>query len=147
MLARYVENPASVSEGWRDLFARVSQVAPEHSPPVTDDQNSTKPVEAEPVVSETKKPAIKKAAKTEPLEMGQENEYIPIRGSAARILDNMQTSLTIPTATSQRAVPVKVLEENRRLINQYYTESKVSFTHVIAWAIVRALETYPHDRR
>ncbi len=58
----------------------------------------------------------------------------------------MENSLTIPTATSQRVIPVKVLEENRKIVNQYLQMSnggKVSFTHIIAWAIMRALENFP----
>lgn len=54
--------------------------------------------------------------------------------------------MTVPTATSLRRVPVKVLEENRRIINenlQTAGRGKVSFTHLIAWAIVKSLEEYP----
>jgi len=71
----------------------------------------------------------------------------PLIGPAARIAENMDRSLDIPTATSQRVVPVKVLEENRRIINQHLATvggSKVSFTHLIAYAIVRALERFPN---
>ena len=58
----------------------------------------------------------------------------------------MTASLTVPVATSQRTMPVKVMEENRRAINEYRAqrgESKISFTHLIAWAVVRAVETVP----
>ncbi|HVF57175.1 MAG TPA: hypothetical protein VM934_13550, partial [Pyrinomonadaceae bacterium] len=43
----------------------------------------------------------------------------PIRGGALKIVENMETSLTVPTATSNRQVPVKILEENRAIINAY----------------------------
>ncbi len=52
----------------------------------------------------------------------------------------------MPTATSNRQVPVKVLEENRTLVNQYLKEhkrGKASYTHFIAYAILRALERFP----
>jgi 2-oxoglutarate dehydrogenase E1 component len=58
----------------------------------------------------------------------------------------MEASLTVPTATSVRNIPVKVLEENRRVINNHLTligQSKASFTHIIAWAIVKALHDQP----
>jgi 2-oxoglutarate dehydrogenase E1 component len=59
----------------------------------------------------------------------------------------MEASLTVPTATSNRRIPVKVLDENRRTINRHLQESgrggKASFTHLVAWAIVRALEEFP----
>ena len=43
----------------------------------------------------------------------------PIRGGNLRVVENMDASLTIPTATSYRAIPVKLLEENRRIINEH----------------------------
>lgn len=74
------------------------------------------------------------------------DQMVPLRGPAARIAENMTSSLTIPTATSQRLIPVKLLEENRRRINDWRTrhgQSKVSFTHVVAWAIVKGVESHP----
>ena len=71
---------------------------------------------------------------------------MPLRGAAARIAENMNASLTIPLATSQRIIPVKVMDENRRIINQHRTllgKSKVSYTHIIGWAIVKALRSNP----
>ena len=44
---------------------------------------------------------------------------MPLRGAAARIAENMNASLSIPLATSQRIIPVKVIDENRRLINHH----------------------------
>jgi 2-oxoglutarate dehydrogenase E1 component len=73
-------------------------------------------------------------------------EAQPIRGGALKIVENMETSLGVPTATSNRHVPVKVLEENRALVNQYLKEhkrGKTSYTHFIAFAILRALERFP----
>jgi len=58
----------------------------------------------------------------------------------------MTLSLAIPTATSQRSIPVKVIDENRRIINQHRSllgHSKISYTHIIGWAIVKALQTNP----
>ena len=58
----------------------------------------------------------------------------------------MEASLSVPTATSQRRIPVKLLDENRRLINKYLQENnrgKASYTHVIAWALLRALDEFP----
>ncbi len=70
----------------------------------------------------------------------------PLRGVAGRIAENMSASLTVPLATSQRIIAVKVMDENRRIINQHRTllaRGKVSFTHLIGWAIVKALEEHP----
>jgi len=74
------------------------------------------------------------------------DQLIPLRGPALRIAENMAASLTIPVATSQRVMPVKVIDENRRLINQHRSstgQSKLSYTHLVAWAIVRAIESVP----
>jgi len=70
----------------------------------------------------------------------------PIRGGAVRIVENMEASLQIPTATSARTIPVRTLEENRRVLNRQREAAglgKVSFTHLVAWAILRALDTFP----
>ncbi len=73
-------------------------------------------------------------------------ELQPLRGAAGRIAENMAASLAIPLATSQRTLAVKVMDENRRIINQHRTlvgRSKVSYTHIIGWAVVKTLETLP----
>jgi 2-oxoglutarate decarboxylase len=70
----------------------------------------------------------------------------PIRGGAVRIVENMEASLQIPTATSIRTIPVRTLEENRRVLNRLREAAglaKVSFTHLVAWAVLRALDTFP----
>src|ERR1051326_150230 len=70
----------------------------------------------------------------------------PLRGAAGRIAENMAASIAIPLATSQRTIAVKVMDENRRIINQHRTligRSKVSYTHIIGWAVIRALEDQP----
>ena len=60
---------------------------------------------------------------------------------AARIVENMEQSLSVPTATSVRDVPMRLLEENRRLLNKVLKERgrKISFTHLIGYALVRAI--------
>ena len=71
---------------------------------------------------------------------------MPLRGAPARIAENMAISATIPLATSQRIVPVKVIDENRRLINHHRAllgKSKVSYTHLIGWAIVKSVQANP----
>ncbi|MDP9405749.1 MAG: multifunctional oxoglutarate decarboxylase/oxoglutarate dehydrogenase thiamine pyrophosphate-binding subunit/dihydrolipoyllysine-residue succinyltransferase subunit, partial [Actinomycetota bacterium] len=70
----------------------------------------------------------------------------PLRGVAAVIAENMNDSRSMPTATSIRDVPAKLLEVNRRIVNNQLGRTrggKVSFTHLIGWAIVRALGAMP----
>ncbi|MEN3357980.1 MAG: multifunctional 2-oxoglutarate metabolism enzyme, partial [Mycobacteriales bacterium] len=69
-----------------------------------------------------------------------------LRGAAARVVANMESSLSVPTATSVRAVPAKLLADNRIVINNHLRRArggKVSFTHIIGYAMVKALRTYP----
>ncbi len=71
---------------------------------------------------------------------------VALRGAAARIAANMEASLAVPTATSVRTVPAKLLEVNRAMLNQHLartTGAKVSFTHLIGYAVVQALQAVP----
>src|SRR5579863_679540 len=79
-------------------------------------------------------------------ELSGSEELMPLRGVSARIAENMAISATIPLATSQRIIPVKVIDENRRLINHHRAllgKSKVSYTHLIGWAIVKSVQANP----
>ncbi len=69
----------------------------------------------------------------------------PLRGAPAKLAENMVVSLGVPTATSVHPLPAAVLEANRKLINAHLASSgrKVSFTHIIAFAIVRGLRAVP----
>ena len=74
------------------------------------------------------------------------DEPEPLRGAAARTVENMEASLSVPTATSVRAVPAKLLEVNRQILNNQLARTgagKVSFTHLIAFAVLRALADFP----
>jgi 2-oxoglutarate dehydrogenase E1 component len=73
-------------------------------------------------------------------------EPVALRGAAGRIVENMVTSLGVPTATSVHPLPAKLLEVNRRLINEHQDRigaRKISFTHLIAFALVKALGDVP----
>lgn len=76
----------------------------------------------------------------------QENVLEPIRGIGRSIVKNMEQSLGVPTATSVREIPATVLIENRAVINNHLERTiggKVSFTHLIAYAIVESLVEMP----
>jgi 2-oxoglutarate dehydrogenase E1 component len=69
-----------------------------------------------------------------------------LRGASARVVTNMESSLGVPTATSVRAIPAKLLIDNRIVINSHLARSrggKVSFTHLIGFAVVKALGAMP----
>jgi 2-oxoglutarate dehydrogenase E1 component len=169
MYEQYLADPGSVSESWREFFAdyRRDHEAP---PPTTADvaagraaatataaaaataaPDAEAPAEASPDdgAPTPAKPRPEPAAtKPAPQAAADDGEVVlPLRGAAARIVANMEASLKVPTATSFRDVPAKLLEVNRSVINGYLGRTrggKVSFTHLIGYAVVRAVaETMP----
>ena len=75
-----------------------------------------------------------------------EDEFVMLKGMERGLAKNMDTSLTIPTATSVRAIPARVMFDNRAVINTYLAATrggKVSFTHLIGYAMVEALAEMP----
>lgn len=73
-------------------------------------------------------------------------ELVTLRGPAAAVVKNMNASLEVPTATSVRAVPVKLLFDNRIVINNHLKRArggKISFTHLIGYAMVQAIKAMP----
>ena len=158
----YRTNPESLSASWREFF--------EDYQPVNDEQFEEELEEARAAVGATAPPpsaaaAPQPAAAPKPAApapapspaspapparptavpaAGQ--TIVPLRGAAGKIAQNMDASLSVPTATSIRNIPVKALEENRRVINNHLAltgQSKASFTHIIAWAIVKAAKQFP----
>ena len=124
MYRQYLDSPESVAESWRDFFA------------------DYKPSPFKTEVTQVPEKTVKVQEIPKDLDMEME----PLRGFAARIVENMEGSLTVPTATSTRIIPVKVLEENRKIINQHFAHTvggKLSFTHLIAWAILKASKSMP----
>ncbi|MEV7092205.1 multifunctional oxoglutarate decarboxylase/oxoglutarate dehydrogenase thiamine pyrophosphate-binding subunit/dihydrolipoyllysine-residue succinyltransferase subunit [Amycolatopsis sp. NPDC051045] len=113
------------------------------------------PAKAAPKQAAPKQAAPKPAAKAEPKadakpQAKEEPESKQLRGAAAAIAKNMDASLSVPTATSVRAVPAKLMADNRIVINNHLKRTrggKISFTHLIGYAMVRALKNYPNMNR
>ncbi|MDQ1579720.1 MAG: multifunctional 2-oxoglutarate metabolism enzyme [Microbacteriaceae bacterium] len=111
--------------------ARTTSLAPKPQP-VPADAPVTAP---QPIVT---------AETTSPVE--KEDVVTPLRGMSKSLATNMDASLTVPTATSVRTVPAKLLIDNRIVINNHLNRArggKVSFTHLIGWALVQALKDFP----
>ncbi|MHB8234540.1 MAG: multifunctional oxoglutarate decarboxylase/oxoglutarate dehydrogenase thiamine pyrophosphate-binding subunit/dihydrolipoyllysine-residue succinyltransferase subunit, partial [Solirubrobacteraceae bacterium] len=70
-----------------------------------------------------------------------EAETKPMRGSAAALARYMEQSRSIPTATSFRTLAVTMLDARRKELKA--AGRKVSFTHLIAYAIARAADDMP----
>ncbi len=127
MFREFKEHPESVSESWREFFSDYRPAVGRAAPPL-----------AAPAAAAPGRPERAAGPTT-----------TPIVGPARRLVENMQASLSVPTATSVRTIPVRLLEENRWLMNQHLAElsgGKVSYTHLLAWALVTALDEMPGMR-
>ncbi len=156
LLNRYKSDPNLVDESWRQYFSELlngGNASPEKGNGQT---AATKPQAGSASVEKTNGATAQNKATSASTSappktqvstvVGAGVEVKPLIGVSKKIVENMEESLTVPTATSVRNIPVKVLEENRRIINEHLQTAgrgKVSFTHLIAWAIVRALKDYP----
>ncbi|MFJ3983880.1 multifunctional oxoglutarate decarboxylase/oxoglutarate dehydrogenase thiamine pyrophosphate-binding subunit/dihydrolipoyllysine-residue succinyltransferase subunit [Streptomyces fungicidicus] len=92
------------------------------------------------------KPAAAKAKAEPAAEAKTGPEQVTLRGPSAAVAKNMDASLELPTATSVRAVPVKLLFDNRIVINNHLKRArggKISFTHLIGYAMVQAIKAMP----
>ena len=125
------------------------------SEPAATTANSTKPPKPkvrraeESPVAITSEPSIaarEERAKEEADEEPKEDEWIRLRGMSQAIAANMDSSLSMPTATTVRDIPVKALIDNRTVINNHLQRTRggrVSFTHLIGYAVIRALVKHP----
>ncbi len=147
MRERWQSDPSSVAPDWQRVFAGGAPAAPPSPPPPTAPASAAvaepAPAPAARVVeSESRKPAPSLPSSTEQPQQ--------LRGAAARIVQNMEASLGVPTATSFRVVPAKLLEVNRTVVNGYLGRTlggKISFTHVIGFAVARAMAEMPAMQR
>ncbi|MFY9723843.1 MAG: multifunctional oxoglutarate decarboxylase/oxoglutarate dehydrogenase thiamine pyrophosphate-binding subunit/dihydrolipoyllysine-residue succinyltransferase subunit [Bryobacteraceae bacterium] len=124
---QYLLDRSAVDESWKEVFDSSGASAAPAPPPTAAKASAAAP---------------SKAA----LEPPAGGQLQPLRGAAGRIAENMAASVAIPLASSQRTIAVKVMDENRRIINQHRAVlglSKVSYTHLIGWALVKALEAMP----
>jgi 2-oxoglutarate dehydrogenase E1 component len=149
MFEQFREDPASVAPAWREFFsdfrsaAEAAEAAAAGGGPVASNGlRNPAPARRTPVVDtveRTDEPAPRTLHRGE---VQPDPEPEALRGVGAAIAQNMERSLTVPTATSFRNVPAKLLEVNRTVINNYRErtgQGKVSFTHLVGWAVVRAI--------
>ncbi len=145
LLRQFQHNPHSVGEEWGEYFQSILGA---NGTPRIDPQpinGVAAPAVATPQIASAATPAAQPAPAPAAAATAA-GERIQIRGPALKIVENMESSLTVPTATSIRQIQIKLLDENRRWINRHREvngKSKTSYTHFIAWAMIRALEKYP----
>ncbi|WP_081911178.1 multifunctional oxoglutarate decarboxylase/oxoglutarate dehydrogenase thiamine pyrophosphate-binding subunit/dihydrolipoyllysine-residue succinyltransferase subunit [Amycolatopsis vancoresmycina] len=180
MYDQFLADPSSVDAAWHDFFADFKptqsaqakadtarqqadakpatngQAAQPSAKAVQNAESAAKqaaPAKPAPAAKAPAKAAPKPAAaKAEPKADAkkEEPESKQLRGAAAAIAKNMDASLSVPTATSVRAVPAKLMADNRIVINNHLKRTrggKISFTHLIGYAMVRALKDYPNLNR
>lgn len=159
----FLRDPDSVPADWRAYFSvnnpfagngsAAVQRAPVVAPPITEHVPQTEinrertSAAAAPIAVQTQTASKQSSAPVPAYIPAATDTVEQMSGITAKIATNMMQSLTIPTATSFRVIPVKALEENRRLINKFLAgcrRPKISYTHIFAWAITRALVKYPN---
>ena len=131
---QYLKDRHSVDPAWWDFFADYVPSDPARAAALR--TKFAKPSKAAPAPVEPKPAA--------PQVTGEEATIL--RGTAARVVTNMEASLGVPTATSVRAVPAKLLVDNRVVINNHLKrkrQGKISFTHLIGYAMVQAMKAMP----
>src|SRR5689334_5861635 len=149
LLARFRSDPSLVDESWRAYFEELLGNGQPAAVSAQSASRTAEPVSAsdgDKATATAMAPIKKSEAAVTPAAQQPGIEALPIRGAALKIVENMEASLAVPTATSQRRIPVKLLEENRRLINRHLADNaggKASFTHLIAYAMLRALDEFP----
>ncbi len=144
MYRRFLEAPDSVSEAWKEFFEDYRPHSPDLQRLAPAPTEAIQPPEHPSAPPEMVAPAPVPA----PAAVGAEElSAEPLKGIAATIAARMEQSLGVPTATSVRQVPAKLLEVNRLILNnqlrRHTQGGKVSFTHLIGWAVVRALAAMP----
>ncbi|MFE6734119.1 multifunctional oxoglutarate decarboxylase/oxoglutarate dehydrogenase thiamine pyrophosphate-binding subunit/dihydrolipoyllysine-residue succinyltransferase subunit [Microbacterium sp. NPDC057650] len=104
-------------------------------------RTTAKPARQAPVPAQAPKPQAKDEAPAV-----DEDTVTPLRGMPKTLAANMDQSLTVPTATSVRTVPAKLMIDNRIVVNNHMARTrggKISFTHLIGWALIQTLKEFP----
>jgi multifunctional 2-oxoglutarate metabolism enzyme len=172
---RYLEDPGSVDRAWWSFFAdyrpargngsgphpvaaeeatpQAGTSAPKEAPPAVPGNAAPAPTaapskapSAPPVPGRAATPTAPAAPPAPATPPSAETELTRLRGAAARTAQNMAASLAMPTATSVRAIPAKLLIDNRIVVNNHLQRGrggKVSFTHLIGYAVVQAVNAMP----
>src|SRR6266550_3969523 len=134
MYEEYLRDPNSVGQEWRELFenGKLAEL------PIIPGARTTEQVAATPATAPVALPAPRSVLPAPP-------GAVPITGPAARLVQNMTESLTVPTATSFRDISAATLDTRRKALNAQLAASgkKISFTHLIGYGIVQAAKRFP----
>jgi multifunctional 2-oxoglutarate metabolism enzyme len=163
MYRKFRDDPSSVDPSWHEFLvdyspepadngqpgpapsAEKTAELPAETAPAPSGDGASKTAEKPRTEEPAKAPATALALPTQP-----DDQLQVLRGAAATVVKNMSASLEVPTATSVRAVPAKLMIDNRTVINNHLKRTrggKISFTHVLGYAIVQAIKKFPNMNR
>jgi 2-oxoglutarate dehydrogenase E1 component len=160
MYEKYRQNPDSVDKAWWPILENyqstqgaLSPIASSQAASVSDATSSmpvvakTTRVEAKPAPIPAQAPITESITIVpEASDEDAQDQVTALKGMAKTLATNMDLSIQIPTATSVRALPAKLLIDNRLVINSHLSRTrggKISFTHLIGFAIIQALKKFP----
>jgi len=174
MYRKFRDDPSSVDPSWHEFLVDynpepTTEAAP-GTPAASPDGHGAAAPEAKPAETKLAPPPAPTAGNGAPAPAAQApaaqasaaparsaapppaegDEVQVLRGAAAAVVKNMSASLDVPTATSVRAVPAKLLIDNRIVINNQLKRTrggKISFTHLLGYALVQAIKKFPNMNR
>ncbi len=140
---QYQEDPGQVPDHWRTYFDELNGGT---SAPAKESKREQPQAKQKQPAAKTKEAPKKDKKKAAEPSLPEGAEIHKIKGVASKIVENMDESIKVPTATSLRVLPMKMLTEDRAIVNRHLLQSgqpKASFTHFIAWAVIQALKDFP----
>jgi multifunctional 2-oxoglutarate metabolism enzyme len=160
MYRKFRDDPSSVDPSWHEFLVDYNpeSTTPADGQPAAPQTKAAEPAAPAPAAGNGA-PAKPASAATAPAPAAprpagpppaEGDEVQVLRGAAAAVVKNMSASLDVPTATSVRAVPAKLLIDNRIVINNQLKRTrggKISFTHLLGYALVQAVKKFPNMNR
>ena len=152
MYAKWLANPDAVDRSWWPILENYHPTTPAPAPAPAAPAGEaplvakTTRVEPKPQPIPAQAPATSAINIVDETEEPTENKVDILKGMSKALASNMDASLEVPTATSVRTIPAKLMIDNRIVINSHLARTrggKVSFTHIIGYAIIRALKEFP----
>ncbi len=144
-------NPEPTGDGWTAADAQPAAAPAAETVPARSPAPSPPPVTtASAGNGVTNAPATPAPARPVGPAPGEGDEVQVLRGAAAAVVKNMSQSLDLPTATSVRAIPAKLMIDNRIVVNNQLKRTrggKISFTHLLGYALVQAVKKFPNMNR
>jgi 2-oxoglutarate decarboxylase len=157
MYRKFREDPSSVDPSWHEFLVDYSPEPTTEQAASGNGQSAGQPAPATPAAAPAPAaaapaaapPATGRASSPDPAP-ADDDELRVLRGASAAVVRNMNASLDVPTATSVRAIPAKLMFDNRTVINNHLKRTrggKISFTHLLGYAIVHAVNKFPNMNR